>query len=100
MNKTTTALFIALLTVAYAIEFTYTVGKASAPYIKQAVAFTITCVLYMIEATRYVYTNRQEILDTIGQPFIYTYEAPVATRVLKAPKYIRAAGVRNTLRYA
>ena len=95
MNKTTTALFIALLTVAYAIESTYTVGKASAPYIKQAVAFTITCVLYMIEATRYVYTNRQEILDTIGQPFIY--ESPA---VLKAPKYIRAAGVRNTLRYA
>ena len=33
-----TALSIALLTVAYAIEFSYTVGKASAPYIKQAVA--------------------------------------------------------------
>ena len=97
MTKTTTALFIALLTVAYAIEFTYTVGKASAPYIKQAVAFTITCVLYMIEATRYVYTNRQEILDTIGQPFTYTYTAPVT---LKAPRYIRAAGVKNTLRYA
>ena len=95
MTKTTTALFIALLTVAYAIEFTYTVGKASAPYIKQAVAFTITVALYVIEATRYVYTNRQEILDTIGQPFIYQSPA-----VLKAPRYIRAAGVRNTLRYA
>mgnify|MGYP005631339451 CR=1 FL=1 len=95
MTKTTTALFIALLTVAYAIEFTYTAGKASAPYIKQAVAFTITCVLYMIEATRYVYTNRQEILDTIGQPFIYQSPA-----VLKAPRYIRFTRPANTLRLA
>ena len=97
MTKTTTALFIALLTVAYAIEFTYTAGKASAPYIKQAVAFTITVALYVIEAISYVYNNRQEILDTIGQPFTYTYTAPVT---LKAPRYIRAAGVKNTLRYA
>ena len=97
MTKTTTALFIALLTVAYAIEFTYTAGKASAPYIKQAVAFAITVALYVIEAAAYVYTNRQEILDTIGQPFTYTYTAPVT---LKAPRYIRAAGVKNTMRYA
>ena len=95
MTKTTTALFIALLTVAYAIEFTYTVGKASAPYIKQAVAFTITCVLYMIEATRFVYNNQEDIRNTIGSYFVY--ESPA---VLKAPRYIRAAGIRNTLRYA
>ena len=97
MTKTTTAILIALLTVAYAIEFTYTVGKASAPYIKQAVAFTITVALYVIEAISYVYTNRQEILDTIGQPFTYTYTAPVT---LKAPRYIRFTRPANTLRLA
>ena len=97
MTKTTTALFIALLTVAYAIEFTYTVGKASAPYIKQAVAFTITVALYVIEAISYVYNNQEDIRNTIGSYFVYEYTAPV---VLKAPRYIRAAGVRNTLRLA
>ena len=94
MTKTTTALFIALLTVAYAIEFTYTAGKASAPYIKQAVAFTITVALYVIEATRYVYTNQEDIRNTIGSYFVY--ESPSR---LTAPRYIRAAGIRNTLRY-
>ncbi len=97
MTKTTTALFIALLTVAYAIEFTYTVGKASAPYIKQAVAFTITVALYVIEAISYVYNNQEDIRNTIGSYFVYEYTAPVT---LKAPRYIRAAGVKNTMRYA
>ena len=91
MTKTTTALFIALLTVAYAIEFTYTVGKASAPYIKQAVAFTITVALYVIEAINYVYNNQEDIRNTIGSYFVYEYTAPVT---LKAPRYIRAAGVK------
>ena len=95
MNNTTNVMLTTLLVLAHAIELTYELGKASAPYIKATVAFTITVALYVIEATRYVYTNRQEILDTIGQPFIYQSPA-----VLKAPRYIRAAGVRNTLRYA
>ena len=79
MTKTTTPLFIALLTLAYAIEFTYTVGKASAPYIKQAVAFTITCVLYMIEATRFVYNNQEDIRNTIGSYFVYESPAVLPT---------------------
>ena len=95
MNNTTNVMLTTLLVLAHAIELTYELGKASAPYIKATVAFTITVALYVIQATRYVYTNRQEILDTIGQQFVYT--SP--TRLM-APMYIRAAGIRNTLRYA
>jgi len=100
MTKTTNAMFTILLAVAYAIELAYDTGKASAPYIKQAVAFTITCALYVIEAAAYVYNNRQDIADTIGSYFVYTYQAPVVAPVLKAPRYIRAAGIRNTIRLA
>ena len=95
MNNTTNALLTTLLVMAHAIELTYELGKAAAPYIKQAVAFTITCVLYIIEAARYTYTHRQEILDSVGEHFIY-----VSPTRLTAPRYIRAAGIRNTLRYA
>ena len=95
MNNTTNIMLTTLLVLAHAIELTYELGKASAPYIKATVAFTITVALYVIQATRYVYTNRREILDTIGQQFVYT--SP--TR-LRAPRYIRAAGVRNTMRFA
>ena len=100
MTKTTNALFTILLAVAYAIELAYDTGKASAPYIKQAVAFTITCALYVADAISYVYANRQDIADTIGSYFVYTYEAPVVAPVLKAPKYIKAPRIRNTLRFA
>ena len=97
MNNTTNIMLTTLLVIAHAIELTYELGKASAPYIKATVAFTITCVLYVIQATRYVYTNRREILDTIGQPFGYEYTAPVP---LKAPQRIRYARPANTLRVA
>ena len=100
MNKTTTALLTTLLVLAHAIELTYVLGKTTAPYIKAAVAFTITCVLYVADAISYIYTNRREILDTIGSPFVYTYDAPVVAPVLKAPKYIKAPRIRNTLRFA
>ena len=84
-----------LLVLAHAIELTYELGKASAPYIKATVAFTITVALYVIQATRYVYTNRREILDTIGQPFVYY--SPVT---LRAPKRIRYARPANTISFA
>ena len=100
MTKTTNALFTILLALAHAIELAYDTGKASAPYIKAAVAFTITCVLYVIEAAAYVYNNRQEIADTIGGYFVYTYQAPVVAPVLKAPRYIKAPRIANTLRLA
>ncbi len=95
MTKTTNALFTILLAVAYAIELAYDTGKASAPYIKAAVAFTITCVLYVADAISYVYANRKEIINTIEQQFVYT--SP--TR-LHAPRYIKAPRIANTLRFA
>ena len=97
MTKTTSIILTTLLVVAHAIELTYTVGKTSAPYIKMAVALTITMVLYLIDGVKFVYTNRQSILDTVGAPFVYTYEAPV---VLKAPKRIRFRRPANTLAMA
>ena len=100
MTKTTTAMFTILLALAHAIELTYVLGKASAPYIKAAVAFTITCVLYVADAISYIYTNRQDIADTIGGYFVYTYQAPVVAPVLKAPRYIKAPRIANTLRLA
>ena len=95
MNNTTNLMLTILLVLAHAIELTYELGKASAPYIKATVAFTITVALYVIQATRYVYTNRREILDTIGQQFVYT--SPVR---LKAPKRIRYARPANTIAFA
>lgn len=97
MNNTTNLMLTILLVLAHAIELTYELGKATAPYIKATVAFTITVALYVIQATRYVYTNRREILDTIGQPFVYEYTAPVT---LKAPQRIRYARPANTISYA
>ena len=95
MNNTTNIMLTTLLVLAHAIELTYEVGKASAPYIKATVALTITCVLYVIQGARYVYNNRREILDTIGEPFVY-----YSPSRLTAPRYIRAAGIPNTFRTA
>ena len=97
MNNTTNIMLTTLLVLAHAIELTYELGKASAPYIKATVAFTITVALYVIQATRYVYTNRREILDAIGESFIYTYTAPT---MLTAPKRIRYTRPANTIAYA
>ena len=95
MNNTTNIMLTTLLVIAHAIELTYELGKASAPYIKATVAFTITCTLYIIEGAKHVYNNRREILDTIGDPF--TYHSP---SLLRAPQRIRARRVPNTLRVA
>ena len=86
MNKTINTMFITLLVFSFIAEYTV-----------KAVAFTITVALYVIEAISYVYNNQEDIRNTIGSYFVYEYTAPV---VLKAPRYIRAAGVRNTLRLA
>ncbi len=105
MNNTTNVMLTTLLVLARAIELTYELGKASAPYIKATVAFTITVALYVIEAARYVTTNQQEIRETASQFFVYVSPEHDTTMVstptrLMAPKYIRAAGIRNTLRFA
>ena len=87
MTKTTTALLTTLLVLAHAIELTYDMGKASAPYIKATVAFIITAVVYTID-------NWHKV-EALWQ-YEYTPDAPV----LKAPKRIRARRIRNTISYA
>ena len=84
MTKTTTIILTTLLVLAHAIEATYELGKASAPYIKMAVAFVITLVVY-------TYENRHRI----GKAFVY--ESPSR---LKAPKRIRFRRPANTIALA
>ncbi len=105
MNNTTNIMLTTLLVIAHAIELTYELGKASAPYIKATVAFTITCTLYIIEALRYVTTNQESIRDSVGQYFVYVTPEHNTTMVstptrLMAPKRLRYARPKNTLRYA
>ena len=84
MTKTSTIILTTLLVIAHAIELTYEVGKASAPYIKMAVAFVITLAVY-------TYENWHRI----GKAFVY--ESPSR---LKAPRYIRAPRIKGTLALA
>tara|TARA_R110002012_G_scaffold11030_2_gene49539 strand:+ start:582 stop:836 length:255 start_codon:yes stop_codon:yes gene_type:complete len=84
MNTTTNIILTTLLVLAHAIELTYELGKASAPYIKMAVAFVITLAVY-------TYENRHRV----GKAFIY--ESPSR---LKAPRYIRSTRIPNTLALA
>ena len=62
MNKSILFIFTILLMVSDLIQLTFELGKASAPYIKMAVAFVITLVVY-------TYENRHRI----GRAFSYEY---------------------------
>ena len=84
MTRTSTIILTTLLVIAHAIELTYDMGKASAPYIKMAVAFIITLAVY-------TYENRHRI----GKAFVY--ESP---SLLKAPRYIRARRIPGTIALA
>ena len=84
MNRTIYFIFASLLVISHAIELTYEVGKASAPYIKMAVAFVITAVVY-------TYENWHRV----EKAFVYTSPSR-----LKAPRYIRAPRIKGTLALA
>ena len=84
MNNTTKALLTALLVLAFITEYT----------IKGIVALVALTTL-AIEGAVFVYNNRREIMDTIGEPFVYYSPAR-----LTAPQRIRYARPKNTLRYA
>ena len=84
MNTTTNIILTTLLVIAHAIELTYELGKASAPYIKMAVAFVITMVVY-------TYENWHQVEKA------FVYNSPSR---LKAPKRIRAPRIKNTLALA
>ena len=84
MNRTSTIILTILLVIAHSIELTYDMGKASAPYIKMAVAFVITAVVY-------TYENWHRV----EKAFVYTSPSR-----LKAPRYIRAPRIKGTLALA
>lgn len=65
-------LFVTLLVVAYAIEYTYLLGVYSKPYIKALIALAIVLSQYTLQAARYVYTNRRLIQQRINEQFVYT----------------------------
>ena len=69
MNTTTSIIFTILLMVSQALEFTYEVGKASAPYIKMAVAFVIAVALYSYENRHKV----EEFRHRVSRAFSYEY---------------------------
>ena len=84
MNKTILFIFTTLLVMSEMIQFTYEVGKASAPYIKMAVAFVITLAVYTYENW-----------DKVEEAFVYTSPSR-----LKAPKRIYAPRIPNTIALA
>ena len=75
MTKTTSIIFTILLMVSQLIEFTYTVGRASAPYIKMAVAFTITSAIVAYENRHMV----NEYRHRISRAFSYEYNTLALT---------------------
>ena len=84
MNTTTNIILTTLLVMAHAIEATYELGKASAPYIKMAVAFVITLVVY-------TYENWHQVEKA------FVYNSPSR---LKAPKRLVFKRIPNTMRLA
>ena len=73
MNTTTSIIFTILLMVSQALEFTYDMGKASAPYIKMAVALVITSAIVAYENRHMV----NEYRHRVSRAFSYEYDAPV-----------------------
>ena len=73
MNTTTSIIFTILLMVSQALEFTYDMGKASAPYIKMTVAFVITAAIYTYENWYQVDAFRHRV----SRAFSYEYDTPV-----------------------
>ena len=84
MNKSILFIFTTLLVMSEMIQFTYQLGKASAPYIKMVVAFAITLVVY-------TYENWHQVEKA------FVYNSPSR---LKAPKRIRFRRPANTMRLA
>jgi len=81
MTNTTKALLTALLVLAFITEYT----------VKGVIALVALSTL----AYDYVTTNQEEIRETVASYFVY-----VTPTRLTAPRYIRAARIRNTLRVA
>ena len=70
MNTTTSIIFTILLVMSSLIQFTYELGKASAPYIKMAVALVITSAIVAYENRHKV----EEFRHRISRAFSYEYQ--------------------------
>ena len=79
MTKTTFTLFATLLVLSTLIESTYKAGifyrthlhDYVVEYTIKALALSITLIGYGYQGCKYMYSNRREILDNMGRPFIY-----------------------------
>ena len=79
MTKTTFALFALLLALAYGIELTYNAGVFYRNHMhehvvsatKHTITLTLTLLALAYDGAHYLYTNRRELLDAAGGPFIY-----------------------------
>ena len=64
MTNTIKLMLAVLLALAFTLEYTFVA-------VKHVTVFTIVLFALTTQAVRYIYKNRQGILDTIGEPFIY-----------------------------
>ena len=78
MTFTSRFLFITLLVVAFMVENTYKLGKASAPYLKKGVALLITLAILAGEGVTHLYNHRNHYLsqlntirNKVGEQFTY-----------------------------
>ena len=84
MNNQTKFLFLAIITLAFMVEYTYKFGKASAPYLKKGVALLITLAILAGEGVTHLYENREHYLsqlntfrNKVGE--FFTYPTPALT---------------------
>jgi hypothetical protein len=79
MTKTTFTLFAILIVISTLIKGVYQSGvfyrthlhDYVVEYSIKALALSITLIGYGYQGGKYIYTNRREILDNMGRPFIY-----------------------------
>ena len=64
MTNTIKLMLAALLALAFTLEYTFVA-------VKHVTVFTLVLFALTAQAVRYIYKNRQGILDAIGEPFIY-----------------------------
>ena len=64
MTNTIRLMLATLLALAFITEYTFIAAK-------HITVFTIVVTALTAKAARHLYTNRQSILDAIGEPFVY-----------------------------
>ena len=64
MNNAIKLMLAAVLALAFTIEYTFIAAK-------HITVFTIVLTAITVKAARYLYDNRQQLLDAAGEPFVY-----------------------------